>query len=378
MLPSKLNIEKIQSIDVFSALGREWGALLSLSNESTFFLKWDWMFTWWEHFGSKEGLFILLIKKPSGELLGIAPFYINTKWQGLPIKALSYIGSDPISSEYLDIICTYENQKKISTIIANEIIQSYQGKIEITFNHYLPNSTVQLLIEQLKTAYWQKTSLSGIRHFAKLPPQKSDFEQQCDKSLLKRLLRHKRKLMNTLQGDFIHFNQAKNVDEGLHILTELHIKRWTEQGKPGAFVSDKFKRFHQQFCHRAAEKNWLQLWVLKSGDIAVAAIYAIEFNNSCYFYQSGINTQFKPNLSPCFLSHFLLMEKCIDKNIAVYDFMKSKSKTSYKTNLSNASCNMYHTTLLNKSCLNLIEMLKFVLIKKLKSLTQWIKPKGFK
>jgi len=372
-----IKINKINTKVEFDLLMPVWEQLLSNCSHLSFFLSWSWLNGWWQHYANNNDSLNIIVIEENSAVIAIIPFYLQDN------RVLRFIGTgekevEEVASEYLDIICTYENQKKISTIIANEIIQSYQGKIEITFNHYLPNSTVQLLIEQLKTAYWQKTSLSGIRHFAKLPPQKSDFEQQCDKSLLKRLLRHKRKLMNTLQGDFIHFNQAKNVDEGLHILTELHIKRWTEQGKPGAFVSDKFKRFHQQFCHRAAEKNWLQLWVLKSGDIAVAAIYAIEFNNSCYFYQSGINTQFKPNLSPGFLSHFLLMEKCIDKNIAVYDFMKSKSKTSYKTNLSNASCNMYHTTLLNKSCLNLIEMLKFVLIKKLKSLTQWIKPKGFK
>lgn len=372
-----IKIKKINTKLEFDLLMPVWDQLLCECSHLSFFLSWPWLNGWWQHYANNNDILNIIIIEENSALIAIIPFYLQEN------NILRFIGTgekeiEEVASEYLDIICTLDNQKKISKIAANELIQNSQANIKITFDHYLPNSTVQFLIDQLRAVYWQQTTISGIRHWAELPKQISEYEQQCDQSLIKKLLRHKRKLMNTLQGDFINFNQAKNVDEGLNILTELHMKRWTDQGKSGAFISDKFKKFHQQFCYTAAEKNWLQLWILKSESTAIAAIYAIEFNNNCYFYQSGINSQFKPNLSPGFLSHFLLIEKCIARNITSYDFMKSKSEMSYKTSLSNFSDNMYQTTLLKKSYLNSIEMLKFVVIKQLKLVKKLLKPKGHK
>ena len=62
----------------FILLKEKWNLLLSVSSADNFFLRWEWLWNWWEVFRtSNMELCILLIEKENGEVVGIAPFYLK-------------------------------------------------------------------------------------------------------------------------------------------------------------------------------------------------------------------------------------------------------------------------------------------------------------
>ena len=347
MLSSKLNIEKIQSIDVFSALGREWDALLSLSDESTFFLKWDWMFTWWKHFGSKEGLFILLIKKSSGELLGIAPFYITTKWQGLPIKALSYIGSDPISSEYLDIICAPEYKKDIADSIADFLSnQSFLWDC-IALNDTLNNSVSYTLLQNKLSGCGFVSVNNGYQlcPYLKLPSSEQELLGKLS-SPLRSTIKRKTKKMLKDGITFQYTSDVEIIDSHMNSLFSLHQKCWNARGMPGTLKDESKKRFHLNIAENLLPKNDIRLYTLNDRENIIAALYGFQYDGCIFYFQSGYDPEWS-KYSPGTLLMWMAMNHAIQEGAQVFDFLRGDE--AYKKLWADNTRTTYSTVLYKKS-----------------------------
>ena len=106
----------------FSALKKEWNYLLQQSSWNTFFLTWDWQFSWWESFGGE--LFIVLVFE-NNTLVGILPFIRIRK---MFLHVLRFIGA--IDSDYLDIIVKRGFEEKIINFFFNDFLEDHP-KIEI-------------------------------------------------------------------------------------------------------------------------------------------------------------------------------------------------------------------------------------------------------
>jgi len=341
MLLSKLKIEKIQSIDAFSALEREWNALLNLSEESTFFLKWDWMFTWWEHFGSQEGLFILLIKKPSGELLGVAPFYINTKWQGLPIKALSYIGSEPISSEYLDIICAPEYKKDITDSIADFLSKQNFLWDCIALNDTLGDSVSYTLLQKKISDRGFVSVNDGCQlcPYLELPGSEEELLDKLS-SQLRSTIKRKTKKMLTDGITFDFTSDVEVIGSHMNSLFSLHQKCWNARGMPGTLKDENKKKFHLNIAANLLPKNNIRLYTLKESDKIIAALYGFQYGGSIFYFQSGYDPEWS-KYSPGTLLMWKAMNNAIQEGAQIFDFLRGDEaykklwaknvKTTYST-----------------------------------------------
>ena len=81
-------------------------------------MTWEWLFTWWKHFGRGRELFVLVVED-KGEVLGILPLMLFIDYRGAyeRVRSLHFIGhrtsdwmgyycysqarSDPVALEYL-------------------------------------------------------------------------------------------------------------------------------------------------------------------------------------------------------------------------------------------------------------------------------------
>ena len=67
------SVEHVSDIAGLRRLRPEWNGLLCRSPASSVFLTWEWIATWWEHFGREGDLLILAVRDESGRLVGLAP-----------------------------------------------------------------------------------------------------------------------------------------------------------------------------------------------------------------------------------------------------------------------------------------------------------------
>ena len=358
-----LVVTQVTTPEQFIDLEEQWTSLLDECYHLSFFLTWQWLNLWWQTYALPSDQLKIIVIKKHGAIIAIIPLYIQNK------ATLRFIGTgeneaDEVATEYLDIICHLDNQKIVIEALKRELANTPVQRI--IFNNYLAHSSIAQLSKAISEKYWHNIYLSGAKYSADLSSAENDLEKIIDKSLLKKLNRAKRKFQHELRGSHLSFNTTEKFLEGYSSLKHLHELRWQKQQQQGVFASNKFEKFHQQFCQYAIAKGWLKLNILAVGERDICAVYCISFQQKTYFYQSGIDDEFKPNISPGLLMHLLQIELCIEEKQTSYDFMKGKLHNSYKEKMSNQKVLMYHAEFVKKAPTNVINMLKFC-IKKIKA-----------
>src|SRR3954471_4219513 len=74
MIPA-LSVKKVSAWPELEATGSQWNALAEQQSPPSYFVSCDWCSAWWQSFGERLELFVLLIRDQFGDLMGIAPLY---------------------------------------------------------------------------------------------------------------------------------------------------------------------------------------------------------------------------------------------------------------------------------------------------------------
>lgn len=322
MLSDELKVETVESIDAFTMLKGEWGLLLNLSEESTFFLTWDWMYAWWEHFGADQQLFILTVKSASNELLGVAPFYFNKKWEGLPIKALCFIGSEPISSEYLDIICVPEFRQQVASSLAGFLIEKQVLWDCIALDDTLKRSVSGTFLQEslIERGLIKVEGGEQICPYLDLPLSEEALFNKLDSSLRSTIVRKSKKM----QRKGISFNcvQAEELtEEVMQGLFKLHQKCWNARGLPGTLNDEGRQKFHLDIAANLFSLNNIRLYTLSAQGRNIAVLYGFQYEGCVYYFQSGYDTDWR-EYSPGTLLMWHAMNSAIEEGVRVFDFLR--------------------------------------------------------
>src|SRR5262249_39385405 len=85
--------------DELRGLRGEWDKLLHEAESASIFQTWEWVTTWYEHFGSEREIFVLTVRDGQGRLVGLAPFSLSRRWGG---RVLHLVGVNNTLTEYVD------------------------------------------------------------------------------------------------------------------------------------------------------------------------------------------------------------------------------------------------------------------------------------
>src|SRR5688500_14148360 len=98
-----LRVARLSDTD-FHAMEEAWNALVDASDSGSVFTTWDYLHTWWLHFGTRENRELLLLAAFDQErLVGLAPLY-TTRTAG-SFTEIRFLGSgDVVSPDYLDLL----------------------------------------------------------------------------------------------------------------------------------------------------------------------------------------------------------------------------------------------------------------------------------
>jgi CelD/BcsL family acetyltransferase involved in cellulose biosynthesis len=80
---SEFEVETVSALD---PLRHEWTELASRTR--SVFKTWEWLSTWWDHFGRRRQLLVTAVRS-QGRLIGILPLY---QWRTRPLRILRFLG----------------------------------------------------------------------------------------------------------------------------------------------------------------------------------------------------------------------------------------------------------------------------------------------
>ena len=280
----------------FAGYRLPWNELLEASSCQSFFLRWEWMYTFWRTRERDNATLLVVLCHDGGQLVGIAPLYAYpTTLMKLPVTKIAFLG-DRVAGDYMDVIARPGHEERC----CRSVLQFLRERAPIHYD----------LIEL--DAVCADSHLFGhvTRKSAEAVEVSVDFRFECPRAMLgssyeeyvERLTastryavgRRERKLRRHVAGI-----EVANVDlcqhtELLDVLFDLHKRRW-ETFRPGesTFHSESRRRFNRELLGRLAIGSGYFSLVSASGK-PVSIVYVFSYKKQAFFYQNG----WEPGLAP--------------------------------------------------------------------------------
>lgn len=292
-----MKIELIENTDRFRALHEEWNALLERSSQTSVFLTWEWLFTWWTHFQGNKRLFILLFRdESSSELLAIAPWTLErrTRLRLLPVWKIAFLGTERVASDFMDLIILPGREKAVLECLCG-FLRSQRDRWDLVeLSDIEGGSPVLGLLPSFLTGqyrFWETPS--EICPYIPLPPEYSLFSSSLSPKWRRYLRTHAQAVEEDRHMTYSVSSAPERLAQDMDRLFELHNHRFAMKSQGGraisAFSGERIMRFHKEVAARFLSSSWLKLYFLEQEREPVACLYAFRYKDRVFAYQTGFN-----------------------------------------------------------------------------------------
>ena len=277
------------------------------------FRRFDWLEAWWRNYsanpdGSPTGrheLYVLTVADDQNRLIGVAPWYRLSTRSGS--KVVRFLGDGEVCSDYLSVLCRDDHSIAVTKAIAIWLQRANErgGSPNVADQPAdddrwdrldfvgvdAEDAVFNCLLAQLREC-------DNLVHFCpamntwrmQLPLTWDEFLAGLSKQHRNRLRRADRTYFQSGQVQVKRVNSTEDWRLFFEILLDLHGRRWSNKGLPGAFASPRFTAFHREISSRWAAAGLATLAWLEMEGKPLAAEYRLHGDGVMYAYQSGMDT----------------------------------------------------------------------------------------
>lgn len=323
-------IKTLNTDNAFLALRKDWNDLLQRSRNDNIFLTWEWMHTWWKHYGAGKELFLVTVRGDDGALLGLAPMCIKkVSFHGLAsLKAMTFLGTEEVCSDYLDIIASPEAHEEIVKAVFDYLDGSSGAWDFVILSDMLADSGSYRHIVRELEARRAGYFLADEKEcpYISLPESYETYVAGLSKNTRYNLSRRAR----NLEARFHAYDGSESVDKVMEKLFELHEKRMDSKAvRRSDFLLKKLTDFHMDAARIFRETGALRIYSLLVGGEPVAMLYGFRYGGRFFYYQAGMDPAYEKQ-SP----GAVLMSNCIRDSIEgglhEFDFLRGSEPYKYK------------------------------------------------
>ena len=340
----------------FLALEPIWDKLLSKSDSDNLFLSFDWLSTWWKHFGKGKSLYILLASI-DGQPVAIAPLM---KTREAIFRTLQFIGTG--RSDYLDFIVT--EPVSVGAVSAGEASLQKEQIINAIFS-YIMQHRREWDVLNLRDIPEANGNLDVIERCCKannltyvaqqsytaphLPITESwdDFLKSMSKNFRRNIKVHEKKLWKC-EGDIIitqHKNWS-NPDELLDMITDIENCSWkVESGNP-RFAGEETQSFFRELFDKFFKQGWLECWFVRHNQRNVAYYINFCYKNKLYVYNTNYDKEYS-KVSPGTVLTNRMLQNAFERELTDFDFLRGGE--SYKYRYTDIERELYHIAIYKRT-----------------------------
>jgi CelD/BcsL family acetyltransferase involved in cellulose biosynthesis len=313
---------KVKEAQNFESVMEIWNPLLRKNMcGNSVFSTWEWLSTWWKHFGGKRELKLLTVEDEN-EVLAIAPLMLSKyKMPGFgSIKKIEFLGTR--HSDYCNFIILKKKTECLKQIVdyLTSSISNWDW-IELKEIPENPNCSEQLfsgLFQDLDV----RERVVNLCPYISLPNSFNDLIDGLGKKLQKNLRRNARRIQKSHRIGLKRFDEAGfSVDEAMRVFIKLHQTKWEAEGFPGAFKESAFRDFHIDVAECLANEGWLGIYFLMADDEPISGQYNFIYEQKMYHYLAGWIPNYS-SYSVGSLTIMLMLKRCIENGLTEYDMMR--------------------------------------------------------
>jgi len=324
---------QLEIIHTFDALrADEWNNLLNHSASDVPFLRYEYLNTWWNTRGGGEWktgeLYIILGRQDqTGELLGIAPFFLTTNLQGE--QSLMLLGSIEIS-DYLDIIARQEDLAAfVEAIFEHLAVDQPAGWQALDLYNLLENSSTLACLENAAARRGWQYAREDLQHCPSIALP-GDFEQYLAEQVEKKQRHEIRRKMRRAEAfeKPVRWYIVQDEDK-LDEETEAFLHLMAQDEEKQRFLTDVMRTQMKLAVHAAFRGGWLQLAFLEVDGKKAAGYLNFDYGNHIWVYNSGLDYGFR-ELSPGWVLLGHLLQWANENGRQQFDFMRGDEDYKYR------------------------------------------------
>jgi CelD/BcsL family acetyltransferase involved in cellulose biosynthesis len=310
-----------------------WDDALNRSLDNNIFLTWEWLSTWWKHYGKgKKWLMVALLR--NGKIVAAAPLMHSeyTVARGFKLSKIEFLASP--DSDYHTFLLTEKNDEHLRIIIeyAKQVAPSWDL---IELKDIPEDSETARSLIALKESLHLNSRINDQTARIDLPNRFEDYLGRLSFSFRKNLTRYDRKLKRDFKVSFKVIKDT-TANGTMKTFFSLHQKYWQTKKELGVFREQIARDFHSDIAVCFNNRGWLTLSAIFLNDEVRAVKYAFTYRNKAYCYLSGID----PELSKYNMGNLLnvyTIQYCISAGTKEYDLMRGDHP--YKSNWQTRSMN---------------------------------------
>jgi len=313
--------EVIEEEEGLASLEPFWDKLLERSATRSPFLRWDWIWTWWRHFGEGRKLAVIVVRGHRGEVEAIAPFMLSKGDHGLRrhLRLLTWIsGQGPVQGERMDALVPLGREAEFGPLLSDALTHLPGHACHGVWLPMIPAESPNL--DWLMKAVKSVCAGAGVAEklesrWLKLPNNWEEIEPGSQGRWRRRMRRK-----NIL---FLQKHEGRRCEEGgggaMDELARLHAFHWPK-GR-SHFVTDVAWGFHRELGARWLKSGRALMPCLATPERGmVAALYGFAEGDEFSFYQHGWDPALA-RLSPGNLVLNWSMELCSRRQMRLFDML---------------------------------------------------------
>ena len=294
---------------------------------SSLFVLPSWLETWWQEFGSGFDLLLLTIHLEN-QVIGIAPLKLRE-------KTASIIGSSDVS-DFVDFITLSGREREFFSCLFEYLLNKGISCLDI--KHVHPESSIyRFFIDEAKT------------HRCEVHCKQDDVSLELDlpacwddyMAFLSGKQRHevRRKIRKLQEAGSVNYRTITGSDEFTRLLNTFFWMFSESREDKERFLTPSRESFFRSMASKMAEQGLLKIGLLELNDKPVSIILYFDYQNRVYLYNSGYDPKYR-HLSVGLLLKIFCIKDSIEKNRAVFDFLKGNE--AYKYRLGAREVPLYH------------------------------------
>ncbi len=314
-----MRVVPISSPERWQAFAAPWNLL----THGVPFRGWEWLSTWWRHYGAGRELAVLAVVDDCGTIVGAAPWYVEHI--GSRGRVLRTLGAGEVCSDYATVLCTPDFEHQVSAVLAQWLVgasESLRWDVLELECVSASDSAITKLVEHLESAGCSLLRTPGENLWSvPLPATWEEYLMRLSKSHRKQIQRLLRGQCDTGRARLVTVQDETQVRRGMELLVELHQRRWQLAGKPGVFASESFSKFLHDVAGQLLQVQALQLSVLELDGRPAAVDFHLVNSAANFVYQGGFEPQLADQ-SPGKLLTALLIKEAIASGRRTFDFLR--------------------------------------------------------
>ncbi|MFP4321301.1 MAG: GNAT family N-acetyltransferase [Anaerolineales bacterium] len=322
-----MNIQAYTSSDAFDTLRDDWNPLLQASGRLNIFTTWEWQSNWWAAYHPGD-LWILAMRTDAGELVGLAPWFIDhSSPNGPRVRSIGCVDV----TDYLEPILHAEYIEP-----ALEALAAYTAQQHAQFNMLdfcnIPASAPVLehwpaILRQ--NGFDVDIQQQDVCPVIPLPGSWDDYLQQLNKKQRHEIRRKMRRLKGLgAEVTWAYITEQDDLSAALERFFALMRRSSAE--KEQFLQNSAHVDFFRRVIPALQAGGWLKLSFLQLDGQDAAAYIAFDYDNRVLLYNSGHDPDIYPEVSPGIMLLSYIIEDAIDAGRSAFDFLRGDEEYKYR------------------------------------------------